>query len=44
MGFRFHILGHELSFSFRTITEKEMIVHFQLMPGRHLKSSEIQGG
>jgi hypothetical protein len=35
-GLRFQILGHELSFAFRPITEEDMIRHFQIMSGGRL--------
>jgi len=35
-GLCFQILGHQLSFSFRPITEEDMIQHFQTMSGRRL--------
>lgn len=41
-GLRFQILGHELSFSFRPITEEDMILHFQLMSGRLLNHRKFK--
>jgi hypothetical protein len=41
-GLRFQILGHELSFSFRPITEDDMILHFQLMSRRHLNHRKFK--
>jgi hypothetical protein len=35
-GLSFQMLGHQLSFSFRPITEEDMIRHFQIMSGRGL--------
>ncbi|KAG7341874.1 hypothetical protein IV203_006966 [Nitzschia inconspicua] len=41
-GLRFQILGHELSFTFRPITEEDMILHFQLMSGGRLNHRKFK--
>jgi hypothetical protein len=46
-GLNFQILGHQLSFSFRPITEEDIIQHFQLMSGgqfnhRRYKAAEFE--